>query len=380
MERRQQQSKQLDVPYVDSALLSILVPRVVDYLRDFPAHFPALFSITLPNLDDADLSSLVQLSLSALMALVTIGRGVGTPAMNALGLTLHHAGQQQQVSGGRTTRTSSSGTGSDSFDRLQRVVVYIVLSGVLPTLYRLIRKRREEDDMEDRRGEGMLSPASRMDQIASSRRRKVRDGVMKFIAFVVPPARLINHLLFIVRDGSVGDEPSAPTLSMTLAGLSYSGDDNQQTTQAQQHINYAYAYRRVLYEQAFALAVMMTPVSRQLAALPRLAMESVAQYKERMQKYFQMLVKGGDADVGHGDGSLLTNGVDLGHIRQCCICHANPVTIPYTCASTCGWKEVYCYYCIRLALLDKPYIHVQQSQSPVDLNLLPVDLAYRRHQ
>ena len=376
MERRQQQSKQLDVPCVDSALLSILVPRVVDYLRDFPAHFPALFSITVPNLDDADLSSLVQLSLSALMALVTIGRGVGTPAMNALGLTLHHTGQQQQVSGGRTTRTSSSGTGSDSFDRLQRVVVYIVLSGVLPTLYRLIRKRREEDDMEDRRGEGMLSPASRMDQIASSRRRKVRDGVMRFIAFVVPPARLINHLLFIVRDGSVGDEPSAPTLSMTLAGLSYGGDDNQQATQAQQHINYAYAYRRVLYEQAFALAVMMTPVARQLAALPRLAMESVAQYKERMQKYFQMLVRGGDivcADVGHDDGHL-TNGVDLGDIRQCCICHANPVTIPYTRASTRGEKEVYCYYCIRLALLDKPYMQQrqsQQSQSPV---------LYRRHQ
>ena len=375
MERRQ--SKQLDVPYVDSALLSILVPRVVDYLRDFPAHFPALFSITVPNLDDADLSSLVQLSLSALMALVTIGRGVGTPAMNALGLTLHHAGQQQQVSG-RTTRTSSSGTGSDSFDRLQRVVVYIVLSGVLPTLYRLIRKRREEDDMEDRRGEGMLSPASRMDQIASSRRRKVRDGVMRFIAFVVPPARLINHLLFIVRDGSVGDEPSAPTLSMTLAGLSYGGDDNQQATQAQQHINYAYAYRRVLYEQAFALAVMMTPVARQLAALPRLAMESVAQYKERMQKYFQMLVRGGDivcADVGHDDGHL-TNGVDLGDIRQCCICHANPVTIPYTFASTRGGKEVYCYYCIRLALLDKPYMYIQQSQSQQAQS--PV--LYRRHQ
>jgi hypothetical protein len=160
---------------------------------------------------------------------------------------------------------------------------------------------------------------------------------------------------------------------MALAGLSYSGDDDHQTTQAQQHINYAYAYRRVLYEQAFALAVMMSPVARQLAALPRLAMESVAQYKERMQKYFQMLVRGGDivcADVGHDDGHL-TNGVDLGDIRQCCICHANPVTIPYTRASTRGGKEVYCYYCIRLALLDKPYM--QRSQSPV------VDL-YRRHQ
>jgi len=374
---RQQQSKQLDVHYVDRALLSILVPRVVGYLRDCAAHFPAPFSqsqphysssLLLPNLDDADRSSLVQLSLSALMALVTIGRGVGTPAMTALGLSVNHVDQQQQVSGRRTT--NSSGTGTDTLDRLQRVAVYIVLSGVLPSAYRLIRKRWEEDDMEDRRGEGISSPASQMERIASSRRRKVRDGVMKFIAFVVPPARLINHLLFIVRDGSVANEPSAPTLSMRLAGLSYNGDDNhdnRQTTQAQQHINYAYAYRRVLYEQAFALAMMMTPVAQQLAALPGLAMESIAQYKERMQQYFQMLIKSGDtvgADVDHGDGHS-TNGDDVGGSRQCSICHANPVTIPYIGSSSCGRKEVYCYYCIRLGLLDKP--NMQQPQ------------LYRRH-
>ena len=382
MERHQ--SKELDVPYVDSALISILVPRVVGFLRDCAGHFPTLllrsptsgccsWQLLLQNLDlddDADLSSLVQLSLSAIMALVTIGRGVGTPAMNALGLTAHdHAAYQLQVSvPARRTTTSNTGAGHDALDRLQRVAIYIVLSGFLPVIYRLARKRWDEDEDVGGRGaggEGTLPLASQIERIATSRRRKVRNGIIKFIGYIVPPARLVNHLLFISGGGTVGNEPSAPpTLPMRLAGLTYThgADDVRQTAaQRQQHINYAYAYRRVLYEQAFSLAVMMAPVARQMAALLRSAMESSAQYKERMKQFFQtMIYNSGDSTVVGDNDRYLTSGVGVSGGHQCKICHADPVTIPYVSASSSGGREVFCYYCIRLALLDTP--NMQKSR------------------
>ena len=394
------QSKQLDVPYVDSALISILVPRVVGYLRDCSAHFPTTHlppSSTSPDtgdgccsrskwhgllsnldLDNADLSGLVQLSLTAIMALITIGRGVGTPGMNALGLSMnHYADQQQQQhtstqasaqapSTRRTPTNHGMSAGADALNRLQRVSVYILLSGLLPTAYQMLQKRWEEEDEDaEDGGEGMASlvASQQMERIATSRRRKVRDGVMKFIAYVVPPARLLNNLFFLLGGGgATGNEVSAspPTLPMRLAGLSYGhdGDDQQQTAQAvaQQHINYAYAYRRILYEQAFSLAVMMSPVARQLGALPRSAMESVAQYTERIQQFFHSLLNSKSrCSVGddYGDRYLTSKaGTNVG--QKCKICHADPVTIPYVCASASDGREVYCYYCVRLALLDKP--------------------------
>ena len=381
------QSKQLDVPYVDSALISILVPRVVGYLRDCATHFPMthLFRsstwadtgdgcCSCPNwqwlvsnldLDDANLSGLVHLSLTAIMALVTIGRGVGTPAMNALGLSINHYADQQQQ---QHTTPPQISPGADALKRLQRVLIYIVLSGFLPTAYQMLRKRLEEEEEDaEVRGEGMPPRASQqMERTAINRRGKVRDGVMKFIAHVVPPARLLNHLIFILGGGgATGNEMSAfpPTLPMRLAGLSYGddGEDQQQTGQAvaQQHINYAYAYRRILYEQAFSLAIMMSPVARQLSALPRSAIESVSQYKERIQQFFHSLLNSksrrsvGDGD-GDGDRYLTSSKAGANGGRKCKICHADPVTIPYVCASASGGREVYCYYCVRLALLDKP--------------------------
>ena len=389
------QSKQLDVSYVDSALISILVPQVVGYLRDCATHFPTthlsrslasadtgdgccsrsrwqwLLSNLDLDLDDADLSGLVHLSLTAIMALVTIGRGVGTPAMNTLGLTTHHQAPQQQqpqqhqsaqaLSTRRTTIYNgvSYRSPDTALNRLQRVSFYIILSGFLPTAHRMLRKRWDEEGegVEAHRGVGETPLASRqMERIAISRRRKVRDGVMKFIAYVVPPARLLNHLIFLLGSGgTTGNEMSTapPTLPMRLAGLSYGddGEDQQQTAQAvpRPHINYAYAYRRVLYEQAFSLAVIMSPVARQLAALPGSAMESVAQYMERIQSSDTSFLRRSFSALRDLTSKAGANG---GH--KCKICHADPVTIPYNCASASGGREVYCYYCIRLALLDKP--------------------------
>ena len=398
------ESKQLDVPYVDSALISILVPRVVGYLRDCSEHFSTTHfppSSTSPDAGDgccsrskwqgllsnldlrgADLSDLVQLSLTAIMALITIGRGVGTPGMNALGLSMNHYADQlqqqytstqasaQAPSTRRTPTNHGISAGADALHRLQRVSVYILLSGLLPTAYQMLHKRWEEEDKDAvDGGEGMAPLSSQqMEHIATSRRRKVRDGVMKFIAYVVPPARLLNHLFFLLAGcGATGNELSAspPTLPMRLAGLSFGhdGDDQQQTAQAvaRQHINYAYAYRRILYEQVFSLAVMMSPVARQLGALPRSAMESVAQYTERIQQFFHSLLNSksrrsvGD-DYGNGDGDryLTSSKAGANGDHKCKICHANPVAIPYVCASASGGRDVYCYYCVRLALLDKP--------------------------
>ena len=204
-------TKQFDVPYVDGALLSILVPRVHGYLRDCSVHLPflqqlpAAVSSLIPSvlLDDADINGLIQLSLSAIMAFVTIGRGVGTPGMNSLGLRIQ---QHQQHPAHASTR-------DPRIDRLRRVAAYVVLSGLLPTLYRMARKRWEDDRDERMNGDDNISyglqdrqstGASRVEILARHRRRKLRDGVMKFVAFVVPPARLVNHLCFVLGGSSTG--------------------------------------------------------------------------------------------------------------------------------------------------------------------------------
>jgi len=364
-------TKQFDVPYVDGALLSILVPRVHGYLRDcsvhlpFLQHLPAAVSSLIPSvlLDDADINGLIQLSLSAVMAFVTIGRGVGTLGMNSLGLGMQQQQHQQQQ------HPAHASARDPRIDRLRRVATYVVLSGLLPTLYRMARKRWEDermngDDMSYEVQGRQSTGASRVEMLARHRRRKLRDGVMTFVAFVVPPARLVNHLCFILGSGgsaSISSSSSStgassaipPTLPMRIAGLSYATQKS-----GYQHINYAYAYRRVLYEQMFAIAQIMAPSARQLAAVPGSVASVATRLRRKAQIYVQQILKGGGGSNGcFGDGQSDATG-DRDSRRACSICHAYPITTPY--ASSIG-RDVYCYYCIRFALLDKEDYHRSQA-------------------
>ena len=358
-------TKQFDVPYVDVALLSILVPRVHGYLRDYTAHLPnlqlhlpAALSSIVPsiNLDDADIHNLIQLLLSAIMAFITIGRGVGTPAMNSLGLILTQEPQQRG--------SCSNGTINPKVNSIRRVATYVFLSGLLPTLYRMARKRWEEDRAETMNAVNVTSSevqdmrntnnVSQVEILARQRRKKLLDGVMTFIAFVVPPARLANHLCFVLGTSSSSSSNSntsteasstpPPTLPMRIAGLSYADEQH-----GQHHINYAYAYRRVLYEQMFSLAQILSPPARQVAALPSSFAGSLTRLRQKAQMYVQqMLKKGGNRDTCFVHQQSDCTGYS-GSQRSCSICRAHPITMPY--ASSCG-RDVYCYYCIRFALLD----------------------------
>lgn len=206
----------LDVAETDEYLYSLLLPRVASMFK---------------YLDGADaFSPHVLLWIQALIQGTTLWTTSGqTPATSALGL--------------KTIETTKR-TGIQASAERATIAKWIVLSVLLPTLYRQLRLWYDNS---------MYFPDEQEDsvaQLARQRKQQLVRFLLEFVDRTVPTLRLYALLAWWM-----GKRNSAPCLAMTLAGLSVVA------TRPPQRLHVNFAHRRWLYEELMRTVQMVAPFS-----------------------------------------------------------------------------------------------------------------------
>ena len=169
----------------------------------------------------------IQALLQASTLWVTSGQ---TPATTALGL--------------KTIDTSSPDSSSSPPGRA-KTVKWIVLSVLLPTVYRQLRLWYENSptNADDNNDDSVI-------QLARERQRMVVRKILETIDRTVPALRLYALLAWWM-----GKRGAAPTLAMTLAGLSFT------STRPPQRLHVNFAHRRWLYQELMTTLRLLAPYS-----------------------------------------------------------------------------------------------------------------------
>lgn len=207
----------LDVAETDDYLYSLFVPS----FHSATKYFDGAESFSPHRL------LWIQALIQASTLWLTSGQ---TPATSALGL--------------RTIDTSSPDSSSSRPGRAKGVK-WIVLSVLLPTVYRQLRLWYENSstNSNDYNHDSVT-------RLARERQRMVVGKILETIDRTVPALRLYALLAWWM-----GKRGAAPTLAMTLAGLSFT------STRPPQRLHVNFAHRRWLYEEIMRTFRLLAPYS-----------------------------------------------------------------------------------------------------------------------
>eukprot|EP00578_Thalassiosira_sp_NH16_P006849 CAMPEP_0181115280 /NCGR_PEP_ID=MMETSP1071-20121207/21347_1 /TAXON_ID=35127 /ORGANISM="Thalassiosira sp., Strain NH16" /LENGTH=522 /DNA_ID=CAMNT_0023199475 /DNA_START=13 /DNA_END=1581 /DNA_ORIENTATION=- len=219
----------------------------------------------------------------------TYSYAVTTPAMRSLGMSLRPTAYG--VDGGRRSRVRRR-------EQYGRVAALVVVTVILPNLYRWLNRRRERQLEEaERRSRweelrrdlrpssmggngrrqtrqqhrGMGAPSQHDALRRRARERKsllsslATDAVLGAGDILLPPLRLANRLAYLWGIGGLA--AGTPHLGLRLAGWEYApepggGDGGSIGQRYQRHANFQYGNRRLLVEEGLRTVSMILPPRR----------------------------------------------------------------------------------------------------------------------
>lgn len=234
-----------------------------------------------------------------------------------------------------------------------------------------------------------------MEALASRRRKSVLRFVVRLAAMIAPPLRLVNYLLFLFQirrgdsrrlneGGEKSDDVQAPaTLPMRLAGLTYAPAAASSVSvmgaggfSSERHVNFSYAYRRLLYEETYALAaVLLLPSARAAAAMAPVLRARIGRGRRRIVEATRrafltplslLTATGGrESSTRVRSGAETEEGGEDDDDERCPVCSRSPFasSVPYR-ARPCG--HAHCYVCLRTAALDDPDYSCRRCGTRVD--------------
>ncbi len=237
---------QWDVPLVDEYLYSLLVPTLQRVLCTATGKSTAPLS---PRF-------LVAL-LSACTLYVTRGR---TPAVQALRwrvVEIQPSLQQSQQSPSSSSRRPTI----PSTPSKQSILLYILCSVVLPTLYQQLKDWYHEHLVHDAHPspDSTNNHSSSLQELARQRQRQLFHFLLTWSHKVIALAQLLVWL-------STFHHP--PLLAMSLVGFQYapappssSMSSTQQEDEERFAFHVAYGHRRWLYEELLRFGTLVAPVA-----------------------------------------------------------------------------------------------------------------------
>jgi hypothetical protein len=364
-------SDALDLDRIDTALLSLLEPRLhsmFKYAGGLPKWLTWTGGSDEPDPDSAPFAQYESLSLTILRGCLywftlighirplpspnkndfnkswALVEGIQTPAMRAMGLTLSDSNHLE----------SSTKPSLDKWQVKQRKIkYYIFLSIVGPALQQILcflhthfysttTSMPSTNPLESNRRTTTLRSYQ---LIAYQRQRKIISWIVNLFGMTLPWAHISALLLFLHRNGG----PTTPALY--LSGLQYHDTTNNYSNN---HIrnghrfNPFYAHRRTLLDQIQRVlptfTQLWTSTSSHDPRSPTLHFNAlwdnpIHQLCCRIVRQIRLRT-----DKIPRQGSTSTSPLPT----VCCICHSIPC-IPYE-ALPC--LHVYCYTCLRQSIVD----------------------------
>lgn len=212
----------LDVAETDDFLYSLLMPRVESMCK---------------YLDDSNGASPQRLLwMQALLQGITLWVTAGqTPATTALGLKTVD-----------NTASDSATQRSNSPPERSSITKWIVLSVVLPTIYRNLRLWYDASTL----SRDITIEEDAVARVARQRQEHLVRHILDTVDRVLPILRLSTLLAWWA-----GKRNAAPALAMTLAGMSFTSSRPPRRL----HVNFA--HRRWLYEELVRTMHMVAPFS-----------------------------------------------------------------------------------------------------------------------
>ena len=300
----------LDIQELDNGLLHLLLPNVqsmFQYMRCSETNTKVINSA----------------AVHILKAIMIYSTNFYSPAMRHLNVKVAEKRVMSKRRGERHTQ-------------FPKIYSYILITCLLPLLHELIKYKAtiiEEDLRQDTTVENTSTSTSAMQrQLARSRQAKILQVLLGVTSIVMPPIQLYNHLRYILKP----KEWQTPSFAMNDNGLSYQYEKSNGGGEVERKINFLYAQRRIWYEE-FMLTIGLLPIDvwRNLPEAIKLSYRRMlVQLKAILPKKIR---KKFISDHGSSDA-----------IHSCAICSLKPIVIPYK-TSCC---HVYCYTCLRSALVD----------------------------